>query len=227
MTMPADSVGPLAGRVVLITGASGGIGQALGRRLAAEGARLALSYGANAAPAKDLAAEIVAAGGHAVPIAADLRDAEAAVALIEATEDMLGPVEVLVSNAGLGRRQSLEEIAVSDFDDMLAVNLRSPFLLAQRVVPGMRERGFGRILFVSSVAAFTGGSVGPHYAASKAGLHSLAAASRSMRSPRRSSPARRCSRATRRNCATGYRPAAWAALGRSPTSPSRSWATRT
>jgi 3-oxoacyl-[acyl-carrier protein] reductase len=173
MTMPADSVGTLAGRVVLITGASGGIGQALGRRLAGEGVRLALAYGANAAPAKDLAAEIVAAGGHAVPIAADLRDAEAAVALIEATEDMLGPVEVLVSNAGLGRRQSLEEITVSDFDEMLAVNLRSPFLLAQRVVPGMRERGFGRILFVSSVAAFTGGSVGPHYAASKAGLHGL------------------------------------------------------
>jgi 3-oxoacyl-[acyl-carrier protein] reductase len=56
---------------------------------------------------------------------------------------------------------------------MIAVNLRAPFLLAQRAVPGMRERGFGRILFVSSVAAFTGGMVGPHYAASKAGLHGL------------------------------------------------------
>ena len=53
---------------------------------------------------------------------------------------------------------------------MLAVNLRAPFLLAQRTLPGMRARGFGRILFVSSVAAFTGGIVGPHYAASKAGL---------------------------------------------------------
>ena len=163
----------LAGRVALITGASGGIGQALGRRLAAEGARLALAYGANGAPAKDLAVEIIATGGHAVPIQADLRSAEAPAALIEATEAKLGAVEVLVSNAGLGRRQSLEEIAGSDFDDMIAVNLRSPFLLAQRVVPGMRERGFGRILFISSVAAFTGGSVGPHYAASKAGLHGL------------------------------------------------------
>ena len=56
---------------------------------------------------------------------------------------------------------------------MLAVNLRAPFLLAQRVIPGMRERGYGRILFISSVAAFTGGTVGPHYAASKAGLHGL------------------------------------------------------
>ena len=163
----------LAGRVALITGASGGIGQAIGRRLASEGARLALAYGANGAPAKDLAVEIIATGGQAVPVQADLGSAEAPAALIEATEDKLGPVDVLVSNAGLGRRQSFEEIACRDFDEMIAVNLRSPFLLAQRVVPGMRERGFGRILFVSSVAAFTGGSVGPHYAASKAGLHGL------------------------------------------------------
>jgi 3-oxoacyl-[acyl-carrier protein] reductase len=177
MTVPgnraATNSATFAGRAALITGASGGIGQALGRRLAAEGARVALAYGANGAPAKDLAVEIIATGGHAVPIQADLRSAEAPAALIEATEDKLGPVDVLVSNAGLGRRQSLEEIASSDFDDMIAVNLRSPFLLAQRVVPGMQERGFGRILFISSVAAFTGGSVGPHYAASKAGLHGL------------------------------------------------------
>jgi 3-oxoacyl-[acyl-carrier protein] reductase len=170
---PASGGQGLAGRVALITGASGGIGQALGRRLAAEGVRLALAYGANGAPAEDLAAEILAAGGQALPIQGDLRGAEAPATLIAATEDRLGPVDVLVSNAGLGRRQALEEIASSDFDDILAVNLRSPFLLAQRVVPGMRERGFGRILFISSVAAFTGGSVGPHYAASKAGLHGL------------------------------------------------------
>jgi len=177
MTMPGNRAAyggrALAGRVALITGASGGIGQAIGRRLASEGARLALAYGANGGPAKDLAVEIIATGGRAVPVQADLRSDEAPAALIAATESKLGPVDVLVSNAGLGRRQSFEEIAVSDFDDMVAVNLRSPFLLAQRVVPGMRERGFGRILFVSSVAAFTGGSVGPHYAASKAGLHGL------------------------------------------------------
>jgi 3-oxoacyl-[acyl-carrier protein] reductase len=64
-------------------------------------------------------------------------------------------------------------VTVADFDEMLAVNLRAPFLLAQRTIPGMTERGFGRMLFMSSVAAFTGGIVGPHYAASKAGLHGL------------------------------------------------------
>ena len=67
----------------------------------------------------------------------------------------------------------LETIAVEDFDETLSVNLRAPFLLAQRLVPGMAKRGFGRVLFMSSVAAFTGGLVGPHYAASKAGLHGL------------------------------------------------------
>jgi len=177
MTMPGNRPAygghALAGRVALVTGASGGIGQALGRRLAGEGARLALAYGANGEPAKDLAVEIIATGGHAVPLQADLRSAGAAAALVEAAEEKLGPVDVLVSNAGLGRSQPFAEISSGDFDDMIAVNLRSPFLLAQRVVPGMRERGFGRILFISSVAAFTGGSVGPHYAASKAGLHGL------------------------------------------------------
>lgn len=163
----------LSGRVALVTGASGGIGHALARRLAAEGAALALGYGASAGPARELAAEIAAGGGRAVAIGTDLRRPEAAGALVLDAADALGPVDLLVSNAGLGRMQPLEDISSSDFDEMLAVNLRAPFLLAQRVIPGMRERGYGRILFISSVAAFTGGTVGPHYAASKAGLHGL------------------------------------------------------
>jgi len=164
---------PLADRVALVTGASGGIGQALARRLATEGTQVALGYGASAGPTQSLAAQILADGGRAVAVQADLRSPQGPEDLIAATEDALGPVDILVSNAGRGHRQSLEEVSSSDFDDMIAVNLRAPFLLAQGVVPGMRERGFGRILFISSVAAFTGGIVGPHYAASKAGLHGL------------------------------------------------------
>jgi 3-oxoacyl-[acyl-carrier protein] reductase len=162
-----------AGRVALLTGASGGIGQAIAHRLAAEGAFLALGYGSNAEPAQALAASIVSVGGKAVAVHADLREPGAPGELVRAAEELLGPVDLLVSNAGLGRRQSLDDISAGDFDEMVAVNLRAPFLLAQRTVPGMRERGFGRILFMSSVAAFTGGVVGPHYAASKAGLHGL------------------------------------------------------
>ena len=163
----------LNGRVALLTGASGGIGQALAPRLAAEGAAVALGYGASAAPAEKLAAEIVSGGGRAVAIGADLRGPKAPAELVDAVEAALGPTDVLVANAGLGRRQGFEEVSADDFDEMLAVNLRAPFLLAQRILPGMRERRFGRVLFMSSVAAFTGGIVGPHYAASKAGLLGL------------------------------------------------------
>jgi 3-oxoacyl-[acyl-carrier protein] reductase len=67
----------------------------------------------------------------------------------------------------------LEDLTVEEFDRTLAINLRTPFLLAQHTLPGMHERGFGRVLFISSVAAFTGGIVGAHYAASKAALHGL------------------------------------------------------
>jgi 3-oxoacyl-[acyl-carrier protein] reductase len=89
-------------------------------------------------------------------------------------ERELGPVDVLVANAGTGRRRErIEDVSDSDWDHHVAVNLTAPFVLARRIAPGMRERGFGRILFVSSVAAFTGGVVGPHYASSKAGLHGL------------------------------------------------------
>jgi 3-oxoacyl-[acyl-carrier protein] reductase len=164
---------PFSNKVALVTGASGGIGQAVARRLAAEGASVALAYGANAKPAQTLADELVTQGGHATAVGADLRRADAAAELLAAVEPQLGSIDILVAAAGLGRQQTLEEVSIEDFDEMLAVNLRAPFLLAQRTLPGMRARGFGRVLFVSSVAAFTGGIVGPHYAASKAGLHGL------------------------------------------------------
>ena len=86
----------------------------------------------------------------------------------------LSPVDVLAANAGLSRPGSYEDIDASAFDETLAVNLRAPYMLARAVLPSMRARKFGRILFTSSVAALTGGIVGPHYAASKAGLHGLA-----------------------------------------------------
>jgi 3-oxoacyl-[acyl-carrier protein] reductase len=82
-------------------------------------------------------------------------------------------VDVLVNAAGTDVPSPVAELSTEAWDRVLAVNLRAPFLLARRVVPGMRDRGFGRVLFMSSVAAFTGGIIGPHYAASKAGLHGL------------------------------------------------------
>jgi 3-oxoacyl-[acyl-carrier protein] reductase len=151
----------MRGRVALVTGGSGGIGAALCARLEAEGATVAVHYAANRPPS----------GEHLFQ--ADLRDPSAPDRLIDEVQGELGPVDILVANAGLGRAAPYEDVDAALFDETLAVNLRAPFLLTRRVLPGMRERGYGRILFTSSVAALTGGIVGPHYAASKAGLHGL------------------------------------------------------
>jgi 3-oxoacyl-[acyl-carrier protein] reductase len=148
-----------------VTGASGGIGAAIARALHGEGCRLTLTWSSNREPAERLAEEL---GGTALQ--ADFTDPAAT----ERLADAAGPVDVLVANAGMGtRRERIEDVTDDDWSSHLAVNLTAPFALARRLAPGMRERGFGRILFMSSVAAFTGGVVGPHYASSKAGLHGL------------------------------------------------------
>ncbi len=170
---PADVTAILAGKVALVTGASGGIGRALALELSSAGVSVAIAYGTDDAAAHQLAGQITAAGGCAAALSADLaHPAEVARLTAEAAE-AFGQIDVLVSNAGTGKRQPLEAISEADFDNVIAVNLRAPFLLAQRLLPDMARRHFGRVLFVSSVAAFTGGIVGPHYAASKAGLHGL------------------------------------------------------
>jgi 3-oxoacyl-[acyl-carrier protein] reductase len=155
----------LQGRVALVTGGSGGIGAAIVESLTGAGARVAASYRSGADRAKSTSAELT--------VQADLADPAACERLVDEVERGLGPVDILVANAGGGERRTLDEVSLDEFDQAYAVNLRAPFLLAKRTIPGMRERGFGRVLFTSSVAAFTGGIVGPHYAASKAGLHGL------------------------------------------------------
>jgi 3-oxoacyl-[acyl-carrier protein] reductase len=155
----------LRGRVALVTGASGGIGRALSRRLAEAGVQVAAHYSSGRDRAQELVAEI---GGEA--FGADLFDPDAPDRLVDAVESSLGPIDVLVANAGASKVQEFEDVTIEDWDRLIDVNLRAPFFLAKRTIPGMRERGFGRVLFVSSVAAYTGGVVGPHYAASKAGL---------------------------------------------------------
>jgi 3-oxoacyl-[acyl-carrier protein] reductase len=164
----------LRARVSLVTGASGGIGRALADRLAGAGASVAVHYGRSADAARQAVAQIGLSGGRAAAIQADLSDADAPEQLVDAVERELGPIDILVANHGRSRpRGSLDEVTAEEWDQTLAVNTRAPFLLARRVLPGMRERRFGRILFTSSVAGLTGGVVGPDYAASKAALHGL------------------------------------------------------
>ncbi len=163
----------LTGRTALITGGSGGIGAELSRRLAAEGVSVAVHHRDSEAEARAVADAVGATGGRAIVVQADMADAAACEGLVARVEAELGPIDILAANAGAGRRIPWQEVDAEAFDRMYAVNLRAPFLLARRVLPGMVERGFGRVLFTSSIAALTGGVVGPHYAATKAGLHGL------------------------------------------------------
>ena len=162
------------GRISLVTGASGGIGRALAGRLAGEGASVAVHYAHSADAARQIAEEISSRGGRAAVVEADLSDPAGPDQVVDAVERELGAIDVLVANHGHSRpRSSLDEVTAQEWDRTLAVNARAPFLLSRRVLPGMRERRFGRIMFTSSVAALTGGVVGPDYAASKAALHGL------------------------------------------------------
>lgn len=161
------------GRVALVTGGSGGIGAAICRHLALAGASVAVGYASNAEPAEALAAELTDGARSAQAFGADLADPSAPAELIAGIERALGGVDVLVANHGRAHQAAYEDIDAEAFDRTLAINLRAPFLLAQAALPGMRERGFGRVLFISSAAAFRGGVIGPDYAASKAGLHGL------------------------------------------------------
>ncbi len=162
--------------LTLVTGGSRGIGAATAVRLANDGHDIAIAYGSNAQAAERVAAEVRALGRLAGTFAADLADAEAATVLLPAVERELGPVEVLIASAGINEplEQDPRKIDSAAWDRAMAINLRAPFLVARAAIGGMIDRGFGRIVLVSSVAAYTGGIVGPHYAASKAGLHGLA-----------------------------------------------------
>ena len=169
----------LEGRVALVTGASRGIGAAVAERLSEAGADVAVGYGGDAEAAAGVVARIEENDRRAIAVGGDVRDPAALEEVCRTVEDSLGYVDVLVNNAGIAPKQDLEEITNADWDRVMEVNVRPAFLLARRLAPGMSERRWGRVVLVSSVAAFTGGVVGPHYTASKAALigltHSLAA----------------------------------------------------
>jgi 3-oxoacyl-[acyl-carrier protein] reductase len=169
----------LAGKIALVTGGSRGIGRAAALALAKAGADVAVNFIHREADARGVCVEIETGGRRALLVKADVSNAAEVARLVEAVEKGLGGIDILVNNAGVGRPRSLTEIAEQDWDDVLTVNLKSMFLVTQAVLPGMRQRKWGRIINLSSVAAQLGGVIGPHYAASKAGAigltHSYAA----------------------------------------------------
>lgn len=169
----------LKGKNALVTGASRGIGRAAALALARAGAQVAVNYASRQSEAEATCLEIEAVGLKALMVKADVSKAAEVSRLVKEVEQGLGGIDILVNNAGISRPQPLAEITEQDWDDILTVNLKSMFLVTQAVLPGMRQRKWGRIINLSSVAAQLGGVIGPHYAASKAGAigltHSYAA----------------------------------------------------
>jgi 3-oxoacyl-[acyl-carrier protein] reductase len=163
----------LRNRVALVTGASRGIGRAIAVALAAAGANVAVNYRKEKSAAEEVCAGIRQTGARAIAVQADVSYASEAETLVASVERELGAVDILVNNAGITQVKHFAELNESDFDEIIRVNLKSAFLVTNRVLPQMRQRRWGRIINLSSVAAQTGGVIGPHYAASKAGLIGL------------------------------------------------------
>src|SRR5258708_19851273 len=163
----------LNSRVALVTGGSRGIGRAIAVSLAEAGASIAVNYRDKAAEARNVAETIRGAGGRAMAIGADVSQATEVAAMIAAVERELGPVDVLINNAGIGLVRTVDDLTEDDFDRTIAVNLKSVFLCTQAVIPGMRARKWGRIVNISSGAARGAGGGGPHYNASKAGMEGM------------------------------------------------------
>ncbi len=164
-----QSATPLDTKVALVTGGSRGIGRAVAVALAEAGAQVAVNYRTRLAEAGAVCTEIKSQGGKAIAVQADVSITTQVAEMIRQVEPQLGTVAILVNNAGIARPQPIDQITEGDWDEVLDVNLKSVFLVTQAVLPGMRAAKRGRIINLSSVAAQTGGVVGPHYAASTAG----------------------------------------------------------
>jgi 3-oxoacyl-[acyl-carrier protein] reductase len=166
----------LTGRIALVTGSSRGIGQAIALALARNGVDLAVNYVSKKKAAQSTVERIMALGRKAIAVQADVSVSSEVNRMVQHVQSELGEIEILVNNAAIAKKRTIEEVTEADWDETIAVNLKSAFLLTQAVLPGMRERGWGRIINISSGAAQTGGIVGPHYTASKAGMEGLARA---------------------------------------------------
>ncbi|MBV9756957.1 MAG: SDR family NAD(P)-dependent oxidoreductase, partial [Alphaproteobacteria bacterium] len=163
----------LSNRAALVTGGSRGIGRAVALALAEAGAAVAVNYRAAAAQANAVADAIRAAGRRALTVQADVSEGRAVAAMVEQIGRELGPIDILVNNAGIAIWRGVDDLTEAEFDQTIAVNLKSAFLCTRAVLPAMRARRWGRIVNISSGAARGAGAIGLHYNASKAGLEGL------------------------------------------------------
>jgi 3-oxoacyl-[acyl-carrier protein] reductase len=163
----------LQGKVALVTGGSRGIGRAIALALARAGAATALTYREQRAAADETVRVIQAGGGQALALQMEVRDRPSVGRCLDALEVAWGGLDILVNNAGINTPTDFDQITDSAWDEILAVNLKGPFICIQAALPALRRRGGGSIINIGSVSGQYGGPRTAHYAASKAGLISL------------------------------------------------------
>lgn len=163
----------LQDRIALVTGASRGIGKAIALALAGVGAHVAVNFQASGEAAADVCRQIEALGRKTIAVQADVSKTADVDRMVSSVEKSLGEVQIVVNNAAIAQIYPPERVTEQIFEHFLRVNVTSVFLVTQRVLPAMRAARWGRIISLSSIAAQTGGIIGPHYAASKAGILGL------------------------------------------------------
>lgn len=164
---------PLAGKTALITGSSQGIGRAAALRLAQSGADIVINYRSNHGAAEEAKAAIEALGRKCVAIQADVSQEEDVQRLFTEAVQALGPITILVNNAGTTRDKLILQMSLADFEYVLNTNLRSAFLCTKAVLRGMMKARWGRIVNVSSIAGLLGSAGQANYASSKAAVLAL------------------------------------------------------
>lgn len=160
----------LAGRTAIVTGGSRGIGRAIVKHLAGQGAKVAFVYQSSRQPADDLVAELAAAGQTAVAFQADVKEKAAADKIVEQVVEQWGKIDILVNNAGVIRDTLLATMSVEQWQEVIQTNLSSVFNFCQAVTRPMMSARYGRIVNLSSVAAQHGNKGQTNYAASKGGI---------------------------------------------------------
>ena len=160
----------LSGKVAVVTGSSRGIGRAIAKALAAEGASMAVHYCRGREQADSLASEFERGGNRVGVFQADVSRAEECHRLLDQVARQLGPVEILVNNAGINRDRSVRKMSAAEWDEVLATNLSSVFYCTKAVLEPMIARGWGRIINIASIIGQTGAFGQANYAAAKAGV---------------------------------------------------------
>lgn len=164
---------PLAGKIALITGSAQGIGRATAQRLAQDGADIVINYRSSAVAAAETKASIEALGRRCVAIQADVSQEEDVTRLFAQANEALGPVTILVNNAGTTRDKLILQMSLADFEHVIQINLRSAFLCTRAALRGMMRARWGRIVNISSPAGLLGNAGQANYGASKAAIIAL------------------------------------------------------